>query len=261
MDFLSYIIGGAVVGFCIGLTGVGGGSLMTPLLVFYGVPLRVAIGTDLFYAAVTKVGGVIAHQRQGTIRWRVTGLLAAGSLPASACTALGLKQVFQENGAYIHLLGLSLGVMLVSTALLLMLRERLQNLRLFSAAPLGRFTAQHQDIATILVGILLGVFVTLSSVGAGVIGTVALLMLYPRLSPIEVIGTELAHAVPLSLAAGIGHWALLDNVRWLLLAGLLAGSLPAVFLGARLSAAIPQTLLRYILAAVLGTIGIRFILS
>ena len=260
MDFIYYVVGGAAVGFSIGLTGVGGGSLMTPLLVFYGVPLRVAVGTDLLYAAVTKIGGVIAHQRQGTIHWRVTGLLAAGSLPASLCTAITLQYLYQDSEGYTRLMAISLGAMLVFTALLLVLRERLQEMRLFSATPMGGFTARHQALVTVLVGIVLGVFVTLSSVGAGVIGTMALLMMYPSLSPIEVIGTELAHAVPLSLVAGIGHWVLLGNVHWLLLGSLLVGSLPAVFLGARLSAAISQTLLRYILAGVLGLIGIRFIL-
>ncbi len=259
MDLFSYIVGGAVVGFSIGLTGVGGGSLMTPLLVFYGVPLRMAIGTDLLYAAVTKIGGVIAHQYKGTIHWRITGLLAAGSLPASVCTAFTLQYLYRDSEAYTHLMGLSLGAMLVSTSLLLVLRGRLQNMRLFSAAPMGTFTVRHQAFATVLAGVLLGIFVTLSSVGAGVIGTMALLMMYPRLSPVEVVGTELAHAVPLSLVAGIGHWVLLGNVRWLLLAGLLVGSLPAVFLGTQLSTAIPQTLLRYILAGMLCFLGLRFI--
>ena len=233
---------------------------MTPLLVFYGVPLRVAVGTDLLYAAVTKIGGVIAHQRQGTIRWRVTTLLAAGSLPASLCTAITLQYLYRDSEGYTRLMAISLGTMLVFTALLLVLRERLQEMRLFSATPMGGFTARHQAFVTVLVGIVLGIFVTLSSVGAGVIGTMALLMMYPSLSPIEVIGTELAHAVPLSLVAGVSHWVLLGNVHWLLLGSLLVGSLPAVFLGARLSAAISQTLLRYILAGVLGFIGIRFIL-
>ena len=259
MELIVFVAGGAAVGLAIGLTGVGGGSLMTPFLSFMGLPLPAAIGTDLMYATATKAGGVVAHWRMGTIHWEITRTLAAGSIPASILTAGTLKVLFAESN-YEHILGFSLGLMLLATAAMLVLRTRLleQAARETVAAQPPIFV-RHARLATFTVGVLLGIFVTLSSVGAGVLGTAALLLLYPQLKPLEIIGTELAHAIPLTLVAGIGHWLLLDNIKWLLLLALLAGSLPTVYIGARFSSQIPQEVLRLILALVLALAGIRFI--
>ena len=256
-EFLQNLLAGGIVGLAIGSTGIGGGSLMTPLLSFMGYPLRIAIGTDLLYAAVTKAGGVLAHHRHGTIRWPIAVLLACGSLPAAALTAITLRWVFDSQHNYSTLLQLSLGIMLLGTATVLLLRPWLQSL---SRQKYQRQAWQPPQLLTVAVGILLGVLVTLSSVGAGAIGTAVLLHLYPKLSPSEVVGTELAHAVPLTLIAGLGHWLLLGNVDFKLLLGLLCGAMPMVYLGARLSVIMPQTLLRILLVMILGTLGLRFIL-
>ncbi len=256
-EFLQNLLAGGVVGLAIGATGIGGGSLMTPLLSFMGYPLRIAIGTDLLYAAVTKAGGVLAHHRHGTIRWPIALLLACGSLPAAALTATLLLWIFDGQHNYDALLQLSLGVMLLGTATVLLLRPWLQRL--------GQLQHPQPDwqlprLMTIAVGVVLGVLVTLSSVGAGAIGTAVLLHLYPKLTPSEVIGTELAHAVPLTLIAGLSHWLLLGNVDFKLLLGLLCGALPMVYLGTRLSIIMPQAVLRILLVLILGAMGLRFIL-
>ncbi len=257
-EWLLHILAGGAVGLAIGMTGIGGGSLMTPILVFMAYPLRIAIGTDLLYAAVTKAGGVIAYHRQGMIHWPIATWLACGSLPASGLTAFALRWVFDDQHNYSALLQSSLGVMLLGTAIVLSLRSRLQS---WGQAAEG--APQCNDapprLMTVAVGALLGVLVTLSSVGAGAIGTAVLLYLYPRLTPVEVIATELAHAVPLTLIAGLSHWLLLGNVNGRLLLGLLCGALPMVYLGARLSSVMPQTLLRGLLVVILAGLGLRFL--
>ena len=252
-----HLLAGGAVGLAIGMTGIGGGSLMTPILVFMNYPLRLAIGTDLLYAAVTKAGGVLAHHRQGTIHWPIALLLACGSLPAATLTAATLLWVFDSQHNYSALLQFSLGIMLLGTATVLLLRPWLKML--------GGRQQQERELApprllTVTIGVVLGVLVTLSSVGAGAIGTAVLLHLYPKLSPSEVIGTELAHAVPLTLIAGLSHWLLLGNVDFGLLLGLLCGALPMVYLGTRISTIMPQTLLRLLLVLILGAMGLRFIL-
>ena len=259
-DLLILVAGGAVVGLAIGMTGVGGGSLMTPFLNFLGLPLPAAIGTDLLYATATKAGGVLTHHHLDTIRWNITLRLASGSVPAAILTAMSLKVLFTDR-EYERILGFSLGLMLVATATMLVFRKKLLELSVreeIAAKP--PLFVRHANIATVVTGFLLGVFVTLSSVGAGVLGTAALLLLYPHLKPLEVIGTELAHAIPLTMIAGISHWLLLDNVRWMLLLYLLIGSLPAVYIGTRISTLMSQDILRMVLALVLGLIGLRFIL-
>ena len=256
-SFWLYAAIGAGVGLAIGATGVGGGSLMTPILLFRGVSAPVAIGTDLLYAAITKSGGVISHQRQGNVRWRVVALLSAGSLPGALLTAFALQTLSQDPDSYQRLLRVSLGVMLLGTATLLISREVLRRQITFTRSRRYRQLARRAAPTTFAVGLLLGPLVTLSSVGAGVIGTAALMILYPRLPPTVIVGTELAHAVPLSLVAGIGHW-LLGNIDWMLLAALLLGSLPAVRWGARISNQVPSDLLRYVLTAILLGLGVRF---
>ncbi|MDX1693021.1 MAG: sulfite exporter TauE/SafE family protein [Ketobacteraceae bacterium] len=259
MDFLLYILAGAAVGFAVGLTGVGGGSLMTPILLLFGFPPHIAVGTDLLYAAVTKAGGVVLHRRQGTIRWRIVTLLLLGSIPASAITALLLKNVFGDPESYKHILTTSLGVMLIVTSMVLIFKKRLVAGAISEAAGTGAlgFIRTHAGIFTFVMGIALGALVTLSSVGAGAFGAAVLLVLYPRLPALNVIGTDLAHAVPLTLVAGLFH-LYLGNVDFVLLGSLLIGSLPAIWLGTRVGARLPDNVLHPILVSILMALGVKY---
>lgn len=256
MDFLFYVLAGAGVGLAVGLTGVGGGSLMTPLLILWGIPEKLAIGTDLLYAALTKLSGGVAHAREGTVNWRLVGLLAAGSIPASLATSYVLFRMGGND--YGHLLTRALGLMLVITALVLIFRSRLQN-RADGNGPISRWVQRHASGITLAAGLVMGVVVTLSSVGAGAFCAVLLLTLYPRLPAVRVVGTDIAHAVPLTMIGGLGHWLLLDNVDFSLLGGLLLGSVPAVHFGARFAKQVPNRVLQPILAGLLFVIGSKFL--
>ena len=249
------IASGFAVGCIVGLTGVGGGSLMTPLLIgAFRLPPAVAIGTDLWFAALTKTGGTVAHHRQRTVDYRVVSLMLAGSVPASLATIAWLH----ANGAatWSHgTMAQALGVALILTASVLMVRPAWQALGLRLEQVLY---GHRRQAATLACGALLGVLVTLSSVGAGAIGATLIVMLYPRLSAARVVGTDIAHAVPLTLAAGIGH-ASLGHVDWALLASLLMGSLPGIWLGARLARSLPERVVRAALCASLVTAGVKVI--
>lgn len=255
-----FILAGAVVGFCVGVTGVGGGSLMTPLLTMMGIPLHTAIGTDLLYASVTKSGGGIVHALKRNINWPVVFRLSAGSIPAALLTLWALKTLFGNANEYKHVLTVSLGFMLMLTAASLIFRKQLQ--KLHDSSPLKSHLRQmidrHTTSSTVLMGIALGVLVTLSSVGAGAFGVVVLLSLYPRLSTIQIIGTDVTHAVLLTLVAGLGHMQM-GNVDLHLLSYLLIGSLPAIVLGTLLSSRLPEDVIRPILGATLALLSIKFI--
>ena len=257
MDILYYIFAGAAVGLAIGLTGVGGGSLMTPLLILFGFPYHVAIGTDLLYAAITKAGGMVSHARQKTIEWRVVIFLALGSLPASLLTTQLLGQVFSDSSEYKSILTHSLGIMLVLTSLVIIFRGRL-TAREFSAQQKPR---KYADWIVLISGVFLGIFVTLSSVGAGAFGAAILMLLYPHLRAIKIVGTDIAHAVPLTLIAGLGHFFILGNVDLVLLGSLLVGSLPAIHIGTKLGARMPSDLLQTVIAMILLGLGLKFIVS
>jgi uncharacterized membrane protein YfcA len=260
-EVMVWALGGAGVGLLIGLTGVGGGSVMTPFLAYLGMPLPTAVGTDLMYATITKSGGVWTHQRQGTIRWNIVFLLGMGSLPASIATSLVLKSYIVEHGpVYVSLIKHSLGVMMILTAALLIVRNPLIAFVNQGSRNIKPLKPQQTKVLTTLVGIVIGVLVTLSSVGAGVLGTSALLFLYSRMRAVVVIGTELAHAIPLTLVAGLGHWLLLGNVNFSAVGALLIGSLPAVYLGARLSSKVPHGIMRAVLITLLGIVGTRYLL-
>lgn len=252
MDFL-YTISGFVVGFIVGLTGVGGGSLMTPLLVLvFGIVPATAVGTDLLYAAITKMGGVWVHGRRSNVDWKIVGLLASGSLPASLVTVWALKKYTLETESFNTLITTTLGVALILTALVLIFREQLQKFVKHHVGELWH--ERHPVAATVATGLLLGVLVTISSVGAGALGVAALTFLYPRLSAVKIVGTDIAHAVPLTAVAGLGHMAL-GTVDLTLLASLILGSLPGIYLGSHLSVKIPERVLRQILASMLVLIG------
>ena len=252
MDFFAYVATGAAVGFAVGLTGIGGGSLMTPLLLMFGFPAHIAIGTDLLYAAITKSTGVIVHHRQRSIDWTLVKILCAGSLPAAAVTVLLLKLFYDRNADYSPILTLCLGIMLVLTALSLFMSPFLRQSSF-------NITNRSRERLTFIGGLFLGVFVTLSSVGAGALGTAAIVLLYPLLKPVKVVGSDLAHAVPLTLLAGLGHiW--LGNVDFALLVSLLIGSIPAIFVGTRVGMKLSDTYMRTILAFILLTLGLKYLI-
>ncbi|MCB1615589.1 MAG: sulfite exporter TauE/SafE family protein [Pseudomonadales bacterium] len=260
-DLMQYILAGAGVGLLVGLTGVGGGSLMTPLLILFGIDYKVAIGTDLLYAAITKMGGVHAHSKQGTVRWRIVLWLGAGSIPASLVTAYFLSHIEKSGYDYSGVLTSALGFMLIITALVIFFRKRLQKQSHDSSRTQEKSRVQkHLKAITIFTGLLLGICVTLSSVGAGAFGAAVLMLLYPRLSAINIVGTDLAHAVPLTLIAGMGHLLLLGNVDFGLLVALLIGSIPAVQLGTKIGARMPNHILQPILATILLGLGFKFLL-
>ena len=258
MEIITHIVAGALVGLCIGLTGIGGGSLMTPLLLLLGYPAPVAVGTDLLYAAITKAGGLWTHSRAGHVRWRLMLTLAAGSLPMAILTIWLLRTYFGGNTESIApILTSFLGVMLIVTALVVFFRQRLQ--AAIASQSQDRHPLERQLPAlTLAVGALLGVCVTLSSVGAGAFATAVILLLYTRLSAAQVIGTDIAHAVPLTLVAGMGY-LFLGQVDLMLLVGLLIGSLPGVTLGAKLATRAPDGVLRPILGSILLLLGVRLI--
>jgi uncharacterized membrane protein YfcA len=258
---IGYIISGLLVGLLVGVTGVGGGSLMTPLLVFlFGFQPAVAVGTDLLFAAITKTGGVFVHHgNHKSVEWRIVGLLAAGSLPAAVATLFMLNHFAKVGKETTGMITYTLGIALILTALALIFRTYVQKAGQSSEEHKpGRF--HHlQAPATVVVGLILGVLVTLSSVGAGALGTVALLFLYPRLPTLKVVGTDLAHAIPLTAIGGFGHWQL-GHVDFTLLGSLLIGSLPGIWIGSHISAKIPEKVLRPVLAGVLMLIGFKFVL-
>jgi len=243
-----YIASGFGVGLLVGLTGVGGGSLMTPLLILlFGIHPATAVGTDLLYAAATKTGGSLVHGLARSIHWPAVLRLASGSIPASILTLLVLWQLDLNSGAARSLINVVLSLALVLTATSLIFRKAL--LEQFRER-LERLEDRTIARATVVVGIVLGVLVSISSVGAGAIGVTALLLLYPRLPMARIVGSDIAHAVPLTLVAGIGHWAM-GAIDWQLMGVLLAGSLPGIILGSYCATRVPETALRLLLAATL----------
>lgn len=260
MEFLLYVMSGALVGLVVGITGIGGGSLMTPLLLLFGIPPHIAVGTDLLYAAITKASGVVAHHRQKTINWSITLLMVAGSIPTAIITGIILSAYFEDYQHYTGIITASLGVMLVITATLLLFRKKIQLIAEHqSNLNKTSWIQSHRMLLTVIMGIVLGVFVTLSSVGAGAIGTVVLLILYPYLRSIQIVGTDLAHAVPLTLVGGLVHLSL-GNVDYGLLGALLIGSIPAIHLGSKIGSRLPENILRNVLAGLLMILGIKYII-
>ena len=243
-----YVVSGFGVGLLVGMTGVGGGSLMTPLLILlFGIHPSTAVGTDLLYASATKVGGSVVHSWARSIHWPAVIRLASGSIPASILTMFVLWQLDLNGEAGRSLVNVVLCFALMLTAASLIFRKTLlESLR-------GRMERQDaRTIArgTVLVGALLGVLVSISSVGAGAVGVTALLLLYPQLPMARIVGSDIAHAVPLTLVAGVGHWAM-GAIDWHLMGVLLMGSLPGIVIGSYFATRVPETALRLILAVTL----------
>ncbi|QLI82350.1 sulfite exporter TauE/SafE family protein [Chitinibacter fontanus] len=253
-----FVVAGLVVGFIVGMTGVGGGSLMTPILLFFGINPATAVGTDLLYAAITKAGGVYVHQKNKNIDWKITGWLALGSVPAAALTLLVLHNLHTDTKALNSIIKQGLGVALLFTAVAIVFKQQLIAVAQKHAGDAFHAAGPRLNLMTVCVGILLGAIVTLTSIGAGALGTVALFILYPLLQTKRLVGTEIAHAVPLTLVAGLGH-AGMGNMDWSLLGYLLAGSLPGIYLGSHLSGRVSDTVLRPCLAAMLVFIGWKLV--
>ena len=259
MDFLDFIrpayaLAGFGVGVLVGMTGVGGGSLMTPLLILmFGVNPATAVGTDLFFAAATKTGGTLFHGFARNIDWRVVMRLASGSVPATILTLLILYFLDIEGAAAQGLITIVLSAALLTTAFVLIFHKRL--LRAYGQW-VGELPAQRTLKFTIIVGAILGVLVSVSSIGAGALGVTALIALYPKLPLVRIVGSDIAHAVPLTLLAGIGHW-FLGSVDGSLLGSLLFGSLPGILLGSYIAGRIPENVLRVVLAIALFVIALR----
>ena len=251
-----FTLSGFFVGVLIGHTGMGGGSLMTPLLILvFGVHPATAVGTDLIYASATKTVGTLVHGFNQTVNWRIVGRLAAGSIPATAITLVVISYFDITGKAASGIISMVLGVMLLLTALSLVFRKHFLAFigdRLTSAPP------HHTALLTVVTGGVLGILVTISSVGAGAIGVTALLLLYPRLPMVNIVGSDIAHAVPLTLLAGAGHW-FLGSVDWPLLTSLLTGSVPGIIIGSYISAHVSDAVLRPILAVTLILVGGRLV--
>jgi uncharacterized membrane protein YfcA len=251
-----YVASGFGVGLLVGMTGVGGGSLMTPLLILlFGIHPATAVGTDLLYAAATKTGGGIVHAWSRSIHWPAVIRLASGSIPAAALTLLAIWQLELSAASQKSLVNLVLCFALLLTATALIFRTSIMERY---RRRLETVDERTTTIATVVVGIALGVLVSISSVGAGAVGVTALLLLYPRLPMVKIVGSDIVHAVPLTLVAGAGHWAL-GSVDWHLMGVLLLGSLPGIVIGSWSAVRVPETVLRVALAAVLivvaGKIG------
>ena len=257
MDF-GFTFAGFVVGFIIGLTGVGGGSLMTPILVLvFSIKPAVAVGTDLFYAAITKGGGIFTHHKQGTIDWRVVRLLSTGSIPATLLSVWMLKQLASKGISYEPIITTSLSIALILTSLVILFKSQLQSLG--RTEPFQFIRIIHRRLCapmTIAAGVVIGILVTLSSVGAGALGAALLFFLYPRFNTVRIVGTDLAHAVPITAIAGLGHWHL-GSVDFQLLLSLIIGSLPGIYLGSHAGVQLPERFMRLLLALMLMLIGGR----
>jgi len=254
---VSYIASGFGVGLLVGLTGVGGGSLMTPLLtLLFGVSPTVAVGTDLAFASITKATGTLAHRISGTVRWEVVRRLCAGALPAALLATLALKHFGALDKEIGQIIRYSIAGSVLLTVIALLFRGRM--LTWINAHPERQLQGLRLTAATVLVGAVLGTLVTVSSIGAGAIGATILVLLYPRLSPAEIAGTDIAYAVPLTAIAAFGHWWL-GSINWDLLITLLIGSVPGITIGSFAARAVPEKILRALLATTLAGVAFKMV--
>ena len=258
---LAYSFAGLVVGFIVGLTGIGGGALMTPILiVVFGIPPITAVSTDLLYAAITKFGGTISYARKKLVEWRIVLLMLAGSIPGSILTIRylqsldGLEQIE-------HMMNLTLGISLVLTSIAVFLRNKIRDKAMIWQHSMAATHAKKwRPVITVAMGFILGGLVTLSSVGAGALGTALLILLYPRMTMQTIVGTDLVHAVVLTSIAGAGHYQM-GSVDMSLLIYLLMGSLPGVFVGSHIGTRLSPKVMQPIMGSILLAIGLRFVLA
>ena len=262
---IEFILAGVLVGFCVGITGVGGGSLMTPILIsLFRIEPHIAIGTDLLYAAISKFCGSMVHAKKLNIVWPIVLWLALGSIPASIITHWILENYLSGSTHYKAVLTTVLGFMLTLTGISIVFRTQIE--RLFAKYRKGHSSELEQNFDikgkktyVVIMGIVLGVFVTLSSVGAGAFGIMALILMFPNLPMIRIIGSDVVHAVLLTSVAGFAHMTS-GNVDFHLLGWLLVGSIPAIIIGTLISSRLPERLIRKILGITLFALGINFIL-
>jgi uncharacterized membrane protein YfcA len=258
LTHLLYSLAGFLVGMLVGLTGVGGGSLMTPLLVLlFGFHPSTAVGTDLLYAAVTKSVGTTVHGSRKTVVWPIVGKLAMGSAPAAILTLWWMSRVGTLDAHAAKILSMCLGAALVLTAVSILFRPKIvawaePRMKNVSQASIGRMT--------VLLGAVLGCLVSITSVGAGALGVTALLILYPKLPVARIAGSDIAHAVPLTFIAGIGHW-LMGSVDFSLMLWLLIGSIPGIIIGSLIGSRSSDSVLRPVLAVTLLVVGGRLLIA
>ena len=254
---VSYVVSGFAVGVLVGLTGVGGGSLMTPLLtLLFGIHPSVAVGTDLAFASATKTAGTFAHRFKGTVRWDIVRRLSFGALPAAVVTTLLLKHFGAVSDGMSLVIRYSIAISVFLTVIALLFKSKLQ--AWLNAHPERQLQGLELSRATILAGAVLGTLVTISSIGAGAVGATLLVLLYPRLSPAEIAGTDIAYAVPLTAIAAFGHWWL-GSIDWNLLGALLLGSVPGITIGSLAARAVPEKFLRGLLAITLTSVALKLI--
>ena len=268
---IEFILAGVLVGFCVGITGVGGGSLMTPILIsLFRIEPHIAIGTDLLYAAISKFCGSFVHAKKMNIIWPIVIWLAIGSIPASFATHWVLENYLSQSTHYKAVLTMVLGFMLTLTGISIVFRASIE--KFFNKYRKQELPDMTQDLEKvdfksgkkraliIIMGIVLGVFVTLSSVGAGAFGIMALILMFPNLPMIRIIGSDVVHAVLLTLVAGLGHMSA-GNVDFALLGWLLVGSIPAIVIGTLISSRMPEKIIRKILGVTLFCLGVNFMLN
>jgi uncharacterized membrane protein YfcA len=254
---LTYVLSGFGVGLLVGLTGVGGGSLMTPLLtLLFGVSPTVAVGTDLAFASTTKAVGTVAHRVRGTVHWDIVRHLCFGALPAAVLAAIALKYFGALDKEIGQIIRYSIAFSVLLTVVALLFRGRMQAWVI--RHPEKQLQGKKLVTATVAVGAILGVLVTISSIGAGAIGATILVLLYPRLSPAEIAGTDIAYAVPLTAIAAFGHWWL-GSIDWTLLFALLLGSVPGITIGSLAAKAVPEKILRGLLATTLTGVAAKLV--
>lgn len=260
-----FILAGVLVGFCVGITGVGGGSLMTPILIsLFRIEPHIAIGTDLLYAAISKFCGSMVHAKKLNIVWPIVLWLALGSIPASIATHWVLEHYLSQSTQYKVVLTTVLGFMLTLTGISIVFRGYIEQFfSRFRDATADTNATQLFNIEgkrsyVVIMGFILGVFVTLSSVGAGAFGIMALILMFPHLPMIRIIGSDVVHAVLLTSVAGFAHMTS-GNVDFHLLGWLLVGSIPAIITGTLISSRLPERMIRKILGITLFALGINFI--
>ncbi len=254
---LSFVASGFAVGLLVGMTGVGGGSLMTPLLtLLFGVSPAVAVGTDLAFASLTKGVGTFTHRLRGTVHWEIVRRLCLGALPAALLASFSLKHFGTLNKDIGQLIKYMIAGSVLLTVVAILFRSKM--LAWINTHPERQLQGDRLVWATIISGAVLGTLVTISSIGAGAIGATLLVMLYPRLTPAEVAGTDIAYAVPLTAIAAVGHWWL-GSINWTLLLTLLVGSLPGITIGSYAARAVPERLLRGLLACTLVAVAAKLV--
>ena len=254
---VSYVVSGFAVGLLVGLTGVGGGSLMTPLLtLLFGIHPSVAVGTDLAFASATKTAGTFAHRFKGTVRWDIVKRLCLGALPAAVVTTLLLKHFGAVSESISIFIRYSIAISVFLTVIALLFKGKLQ--AWLNANPDKQLQGHELTRATIIAGAVLGTLVTVSSIGAGAVGATLLVLLYPRLTPAEIAGTDIAYAVPLTAIAAFGHWWL-GSIDWALLGALLLGSVPGITIGSLAARAVPEKFLRGLLAITLTSVALKLV--